>query len=57
MSLKQLLIRGMTREELIDYIKRKDIFYSGERFTDYSDQQVRDIAKRILTLESLEKLK
>lgn len=37
----------MQREHLINFIKRKDSFYSGASFAGHSDQQLRDIALRI----------
>lgn len=43
-GLRVLLISGMTREQQIAFIKRKDNFYSGASFAGHSDQQVRQIA-------------
>jgi hypothetical protein len=43
-NLRQLIISGMTREQLIDLIKRKDSFYNGVNFAVYSDRQLYLIA-------------
>ena len=41
---RELLIKSMTREELIDFIRSKDSFYSGEDFTGYKENLLLAIA-------------
>lgn len=43
-GVRALLIHGMTRDQQIAFIKRKDIFYSGASFAGHSDEQVRNLA-------------
>ena len=45
-SLK-LVTYSLTRHKLIDFIKRKDIFYKWTNFEGHSDDQLRNIYLRI----------
>lgn len=46
-GVRTLLISGMTREQQIAFIKRKDSFYSGASFAGHSDEQIRELALRL----------
>jgi hypothetical protein len=40
----ELIRRGLLRQELIDFIKREDSYYSEERLAGYSDELLYTIA-------------
>lgn len=46
-ELRELIIGGMNREQLIDLIRRKDGFYSAVNFAAHSDEQLRMIANSV----------
>ena len=46
-GLRGLIIRGMTRQQQIDFVKRKAPFYIGTSFAELSDKQVLQIALSI----------
>lgn len=46
-GLRWLIIAGMTREQQIALIKRKDAAYSGTDFSSYSDAQVHQLANAV----------
>lgn len=46
-GIRWLIIRGMERQKLIDYIKRKDKFYDLVNFNDFSIPQLQAIVLRI----------
>lgn len=43
-GVRSLLIIGMEREKLIEFIKRKDAFYSNASFEGHSTDQLRKLA-------------
>jgi hypothetical protein len=40
----ELIRRGLLRQELIDFIKREDSYYSGKSFDGYTDELLYTIA-------------
>lgn len=43
-GIRSILIHALNRQQLIDFIKRKDETYRGKDVSEYSDIQLRDIA-------------
>ncbi|MBI4944889.1 MAG: hypothetical protein HY840_00650 [Bacteroidetes bacterium] len=43
-GIRSILIYALTRQQLIDFIKRKDDVYQEKHLTKCSDDQLRDIA-------------
>ena len=46
-GLRTILIYGLTRNKLIDFVKRKDHSYSGTDFSGFSHKQLFDLALHI----------
>ena len=46
-GLRKIIISGMSRQQLISFIKRKDKFYPGKEIHSHSDKQLRTIARNI----------
>ncbi|MBI3501289.1 MAG: hypothetical protein HY063_05790 [Bacteroidetes bacterium] len=43
-GVRKIIISGMNRQQLVSFIKRKDKFYSEEKFHRHSDKQLRELA-------------
>jgi hypothetical protein len=46
-GIRQLLIAGMTREQLIKFIRRKDSSHSETNFSGYSNEQLYQLANDV----------
>lgn len=56
-NLRALIIKGMTRKQLINFIKQKNSFYFGASFAGHSDEQLRNIAIEIDAKTIAEKIR
>ena len=46
-GIRPLLIAGMTREQLINFIKRKDAAYNAADLAAHSDHKLRNVANEL----------
>lgn len=46
-GVRHILISGLTRNQLIDFIKRKDHTYTGHDLSSYSENGLRELAHHV----------